>query len=666
MAIVAMKKLRLFGLQSEERSLVEALFSSQLAEPVAAKPIEGTTVEPNDRERQHAESVMAKIANAVRLIEQNEIRFAGMTKKTEEPYKLTKKGGLFSVRREVTYQEFTDIVAKEEELISEATRVEELAHALRETESALAKSEAKKAQYLLYSKVAEPFSYYTDSKNVVLQIGTVPTYAVKGFLALNEEERPFCGSVVDLGNQAVVFVSYLKEDTDFFAQRLSETGFVRCPYTENKTAADCIQEAEAEQQAYTEERFRLIQSIVALRSFADDMKLLYDYYTVELDKTLAGEDFARTERCFYLEAWVPEPGVEKVTALIDGVTERIVYDFVDPEEGELPPTLTQNGKLVSAFESITNSYSVPLPTERDPNGPMSIFYFLFFGVMLSDAGYGLIMALGCFFLYKFVRMEKGLRSMMLLFCLCGISTIIWGAFFGGWFGIKLDDYAGNAFADFLIMLRQIDPLSQPVPMMILCLALGLVHILFGMGVQAVDLCKRGRVVDAICDIGSWYVVFAGLILIILSLLEGMGYLMNWGIGVALFGVLMLLCTQGRSKPTLFGKIFGGVKSLYGIINYFSDILSYTRLFALGLATGVIGWVMNILAGLVLGNPFTFIFGVLILLVGHAFNMGINVLGAYVHDSRLQYVEFFSKFYTGGGHLFHPLGSQVKYNRINMN
>ena len=205
--------------------------------------------------------------------------------------------------------------------------------------------------------------------------------------------------------------------------------------------------------------------------------------------------------------------------------------------------------------------------------------------------------------------------------------------------------------------------SNPIPLLILSFILGLIHLFTGMGINFYSLTKRGKLKDAIFDIGFWYCLLIGLIMIIPMAPLGTGVLAVVGKWLAIIGAVGLVLTQGRSKSSIFGRIFGGIGSLYDITSYLSDLLSYSRLLALGLATGVIAQVINTMAALGGKSVIGVIMFVIIVLAGHTMNLMINVLGAYVHTNRLQYVEFFKKFYEGGGRKFRPFAINSKYIKI---
>ncbi|MEX1307956.1 MAG: V-type ATP synthase subunit I, partial [Eubacteriales bacterium] len=238
----------------------------------------------------------------------------------------------------------------------------------------------------------------------------------------------------------------------------------------------------------------------------------------------------------------------------------------------------------------------------------------------------------------------------------GVSTFIWGVLFGGWFGVSAESLPG--FLGGLAKFKWFNPLEEPLMMLGLCLGIGMFQILFGMGVAAVVNIKRGKPFAALFDQVSWILLLLGLPAMLLG-----GNIAMAGKIMAIVGASLLLLFAGRAKKGIVGKIMGGFSALYGITGYLSDVLSYSRIFGMGLATGVIAMVFNTIAGMLLGKWFMIPLAVVILLVGHVFNIGINTLGAYVHSCRLQYIEYYGKFFEGGGKTFRPLRADIKHYRF---
>jgi V/A-type H+-transporting ATPase subunit I len=292
---------------------------------------------------------------------------------------------------------------------------------------------------------------------------------------------------------------------------------------------------------------------------------------------------------------------------------------------------------------ITEQYSLPNSRGIDPNLIMAPFFVMFFGMMVSDAGYGIVLALSTAIALLVLKPQGGMGKMLGLLCLGGVSTFIWGAIFGGWFGVNLKPLWFN-------------PLDNPLQMLIFCLILGVIQLYVGIGLQAYKNIREGKYLDALFDQGLWYIFLSGLMMMALPPLAVIGKFMAIG------GALGLVATQGRTEKGIVKKLINGVLSLYNVTGFLGDVLSYSRLFALGLATGVIGTVVNAMSSMLGGSFIGNILMVFFMIFGHTFNIAINVLGAYVHSSRLQYVEFFGKFFEGDGKPFVPFKTLSKYTR----
>ncbi|NLA91303.1 MAG: V-type ATP synthase subunit I, partial [Synergistaceae bacterium] len=295
---------------------------------------------------------------------------------------------------------------------------------------------------------------------------------------------------------------------------------------------------------------------------------------------------------------------------------------------------------------------------------MAPFFFVFFGMCLGDAGYGLIMiGLFAWFLKKYRKMPRSFSEFFKLFVLSGVATVIVGTLTGSWFGDMVDAFAIFSFLRPLKNLPVIlNPMDDPMVFLALSLALGVFQLLFGLGVAFYDALRRKDYMGAYADVGGWLVFLIGLLVWGMGLAGYMSVAWEaFGKTVAIFGAIVLLATQGREKTGFISKAISGVLSLYDATSYLGDVLSYSRLLALGLATSAVGVIINMLAGLAGDIPFVgWILALLLIIGGHVFSVAVNVLGAFVHSLRLQYVEFFSKFYSGGGRVFSPLSYNTSY------
>ncbi|MDN5331302.1 MAG: V/A-type H+/Na+-transporting ATPase subunit [Tepidanaerobacteraceae bacterium] len=409
------------------------------------------------------------------------------------------------------------------------------------------------------------------------------------------------------------------------------------------TPADIVLKLQERLEAIEAERQKIKEEITQLADRLLDLKAFYDYLLLEKQRKENLLKMAETEKIFVMKAWVPENSVESVKEAISSVTDAVHMVFEDPAEDDDIPVALSNPRLVQPFEIVTELYSLPNPREIDPNLYMAPFFFVFFGMMVSDAAYGLVLSLlSALAIWKLKLSGMGKKLVELLF-LGGISTFIWGMIFGSWLGDLIK-----------IKPLWLNPLENPMAVLYLSFALGVVQIYTGIILSAYKNIRNGKVADALMDQGLWLLFLTGLIMMALLGMTGTAKYM------ALAGAAGLVLTQGRSQKSIIKKFTSGLLSLYNVTSYLSDVLSYSRLLALGLATGVIATVINTMAKMLGVNVVGYIAMIIVMIGGHLFNIAVNALGAYVHSSRLQYIEFFGKFYEGGGRPFEPLRMKTEY------
>lgn len=342
-----------------------------------------------------------------------------------------------------------------------------------------------------------------------------------------------------------------------------------------------------------------------------------------------------------------------------------------PEDAQ-PPVLLKNNKLSEPVETVLETYSMPNKHEIDPTFIMSLFYYFLFGMMLSDAGYGLLMIIGCaFVILRYPNMETGMKKTMKMFFYCGISTFVWGILFGGFFGDAVTVISTTFFGTTLMVPPLwFEPIKDPMRMLVFSFAVGILHLFVGLGIKFYQMAKEGDLKGAIYDVVFWYLLVGGGVVYLLSMqmfidMAGLNFILPPAAGKAAaicagIGAVGIILFAGRSSRNPGKRIAKGLYELYGVTSYLSDILSYSRLLALGLATGVIAQVFNQMGSMFGSGVLGAICFTLVFVIGHTLNMAINLLGAYVHTNRLQFVEFFGKFYEGGGEKFKPFSAKTNY------
>ena len=410
------------------------------------------------------------------------------------------------------------------------------------------------------------------------------------------------------------------------------------------TAAEEIQKLDISLAALKEERAKLEQEIASYKDEYGVMKICMDRLTADVDKEYTHEKFLKGDSVFYAEGWFPENRMEKLTKELEKFT--CAYEYADPQEGDTVPVLCENSKLVTPMHMVTEMYSLPAYDGVDPNPLIFPFFVFYFGFMFADMGYGLIILLVSLFITKKFKPKGTMGYMFNLGILLGISTTICGFFIGSFFGDAVTVISETFMGQTRELWALINPLKDPMTVLYFGIILGIIQMVFGQCIKIWMGFRDGNGLDAVLDVVPWWILFIGI-----------GLTVAFGSPIpVIIGALALICTQGRHNPTIPGKIFGGVASLYDITSWLGDVLSYARLMALMLATTVIANVVNILATL----PGSIIAFIVIFVVGHIFNLGINLIGTYVHAARLQYLEFFGKFYKDGGVPFKPLAYNTKY------
>ncbi|NLF34513.1 MAG: V-type ATP synthase subunit I [Clostridiales bacterium] len=391
-------------------------------------------------------------------------------------------------------------------------------------------------------------------------------------------------------------------------------------------------------------------AIAAYGGQREALKISEERLRQEIGRETAKSRLLATQATFFLEGWVPASDLSAVEA--DLRTFTCAWETADPVEEEYPqvPIKLKSNALTRSMSMVTEMYSLPAYDGVDPNPLILPFFVFFFGFMYADLGYGLVLVTISLIVRAKAKPKGTMGQLFEIMTLVGVSSAVIGFFTGGFFGDSIATVAGllgKPVPNLSFLTNPIVSVTEdPVTVLIFCVGVGCVQIITGMAIKAYMLIRDGKILDAVFDVGSWWVVFAG---IAVGVLKG-----TWV--VALIGAAMLVLTQGRGSPKLLGKIVGGIGSLYDITAYFGDALSYARLMVMMLAGSVIGSIFNML-GAMPGNLFVF---ALIFLIGHAFNMGINIIGTYVHTTRLQYLEYFGKFYKEGGRPFKPLRLDTKY------
>lgn len=472
--------------------------------------------------------------------------------------------------------------------------------------------------------------------------------------------------------QTCVFVVCLAKYGMKLEAALRGMGFTY-PAAPSKTAPpDRVKELNDRIDAAKSEITQAEKEIASYKDEREAMLFTADYFRMRADKYEVLGELWQSPHVFYLTGFVTAARAPKLQQDLEKYGAFVEVET--PSDSEDLPIKLQNGFFGAPVEGVIEGYSLPGKWEVDPSKVMCVFYYVLFGMMLSDAAYGFLISLCTgIVLLKFKNIEDGLRKTMRMFFFCGLSTMFWGVLFGSYFGDAIDVIARTFFgADIHVQPLWFAPLEEPMRLMLFSFLLGIIHLFAGLAMQIYQLSKRGKYLDALYDSGFWYMLVGGLIVALVSLdmfQDMMGLSMNIpsvvttiALVFAGIGAVGIIATSGRESRG-FKRLLKGLYGLYGVSSWLSDILSYSRLLALGLATGVIAQVFNMLGTMAGGGPVGVVLFIVVFIIGHVLNLLINLLGAYVHTNRLQYVEFFGKFYEGGGRKFEPFAANTKHFKI---
>ena len=400
------------------------------------------------------------------------------------------------------------------------------------------------------------------------------------------------------------------------------------------------------------EKRRLKAQIKTYSEDLTDLQAVYEYMQNKKLRIVESEKLAQTENTILIKGWIPTEKVSEFEKVIkDEAGDNYYLTFADADKDDATvPIKLKNGKVASTFENLTGMYAYPRYNEIDPTPLFTPFYILFFGMMGADVGYGLVLLLATMFVLKVVNLSSQMRKSIKFFFYLSFSVIFWGLLYGSYFGATIPG-----------MWRLVDPASQYNDLLIGSILFGVVHIFVGLAIKAYMLIRDGKSLEAVYDVLFWYMaLIGGMLFLIFKLMNLSAVVANVSMWVMIAGMAGIVLTGGREAKGVGAKLGGGLYSLYGISSYVGDFVSYSRLMALGLSGGFIASAINMIAGMISGSWVGMIFIPVILIAGHLFNMFLSFLGAYVHTSRLMYVEYFGKFYEGGGKPFKDFRTENKY------
>lgn len=645
MAIVKMKGLRLLAMRSDREALLELLQGMGCVE-----------IDEPDQDPQTWQGLLSQLGSQTlsrpdgqALSQAREDLQAAQRALAVLKRHGDKGRGLLAPRPRLTRQQLFDGEEQGKQAVQQVLEADRQLAALEAQHSKLLTQRAALAPWLELNIPLDTAS----TQEMVVQFGTVTAgveleqvqRAVEGASELAQltqasvdRDVRYCLLVCHTSAQEEV----LQALRDFGWSRMNLSGWTG-------TAKENDQRIAQELEQNEQESAQAEQQLAQLTSLAEPIRQAADRASVRINREEGRSRLLDTEKTFLLEGWVPEENWPQLESQMKNYP--CAWELRDPTEEEYPkvPVKLKNNWFTRPLSMVTEMYSLPAYNGLDPNPLMAPFFILFYGIMMADMGYGLLMMIASVVVLKKSRPRAGMHNFFALLGLCGVSTFIMGAVTGGFFGdfipqlLKLIN-PESTFVWFWPTL--FTPLEDTMMILVGAMALGFVQILVGMAISFVKKLRRGQVMDAIWEEVTWWVVFAGLALAILGVTN---------LVIILGGVMVVAGPILTEKG--FGKITGIFGSLYNhVTGYFGDILSYSRLMALMLAGSVIAQVFNTL-GAIPGNVVIFI---IISMLGNALNFALNLLGCYVHDLRLQCLEYFNKFYEDGGKPFRPMKLDTNY------
>jgi len=400
-----------------------------------------------------------------------------------------------------------------------------------------------------------------------------------------------------------------------------------------------------EKKSFEQRLDEIEKEIITLSSRCDELRFLNDQILTA--EELNHLSFEATLETKIIEGFVRNDKLKELKKAVSSATSIYELEITDPTKDDKVPTYTLNNKFVSQFETVTDMFSKPSIDDVDPNPVMSVWYWFLFGMMMGDAGYGVLMILGAFIFKKIARPKGGTLKLVNIIMYSGVPTIFWGIIFGSYFGFNPNTDFGWKFVWYWF-----NPMNDPIKMLLVSCSIGALHLITGLVIKSIICIKEKNYIELLSKNISWILILCGIGLFFIQKTVGI-------VSLAL-GVGLIVTLSGIKKKSIFGKAAFGILGLYDVTSYLGDVLSYSRIMALAMSSAAIAMVMNTLAQMVGGSLIGAVFAGLIFIIGHIFNVVLGLLSAYVHDARLQYIEFFGKFYNGGGIDFKPLSIKTKY------
>jgi len=659
MAKLSMKKIEIVALMSDRKKIMERLQRREIVE--FSDCIDEALVKLNT-------------STTVSQFEKH-IAIAVQAREIINEFVPVQKSLLSSLngRREMNKDEFAKFVELRDLQLKECHDIINCKKIITDNKASIIRTQTLKDALSIWMNLDIPMQFH-GTKNTKCFIGVIPGKKTIEDILLNiasknpKLEMLYIDVISSFKEQTCIVVICHNEIAEETNEVIRQMGFILPSDPSKIIPKEKMKSYDEEIIKYNEEIQKNIDIITSYSNKIEELEFFVDYLVLRKDKYIALNKIGLTKNTFIIKGYIPEKYAQKcVTELEERY--NVVVSLTDPEETDDVPVLLQNNDFSAPVESITEMYALPGKNDIDPSSVMSFFYYMFFGIMLSDAGYGLIMVIATSFILKKFSIEGPMKKTLKMFLYSGISTVFWGAMFGSWFGdivpIVCEQFFHIKPPD---MALWFEPIKDPIKFLLAAFGFGIIHLFVGLGVNFTMIWKSGKKLEALLTAVPIYVFVIGAAPLCAAVLVAIpAFVTKIGGIMALTGVVLIVLTSGRTSKNVFARFGLGLYGLYGIASgYLSDVLSYSRLLALGLATGSIAGVVNLMGSMPSNLIFKGILLTIVFIIGHPLNMAINLLGAYVHTNRLQFVEFFSKFYEGGGRSFNPLKVNTKFIKFKEN